>query len=228
MADSSFGTIIFAYQGQSIFCEIMREMRDSRQFSFSLTVANSVMMVVYTFISAIAYATHGTDIKGFLPASMREGPPKVAVNVMVAFIAIVSYLVTGQPLHRLIHFSLSPQTVDTPSAAAAGWWLVITSVLLLFSFVVANAIPFFEDLQALLGALTGAPIVFAFPALFYLRGCHLKRVRVAPFDKAACYAYAGVFFPLFTILGVVNALELIARHSGSHGAPFSCSNASVD
>ena len=42
-------------QGQSIFCEIMREMKDSRQFPRSLTIANGIMMGVYIFISSVAY-----------------------------------------------------------------------------------------------------------------------------------------------------------------------------
>jgi len=223
-AYGAFGTIIFAFQGQSIFCEIMREMKDSRQFPRSLTIANGIMMGVYVFISSVAYGTQGTRVAGFLPDSMPAGPAKVAVNLLVAFISTVSYLVTGQPLHRLLHFNCSPDTVDAASPAAAAWWLLITGSLLVFSFVVANAIPFFEDLQALLGALTGAPIVFAFPALFYLRGCHIKRVRVAIVDKVVCGLYLCLFFPLFTILGVVNAVEAIVRDSGSNGAPFSCGN----
>lgn len=33
----------------------MREMKDSRQFPRSLFVANGIMMIVYIFISSIAY-----------------------------------------------------------------------------------------------------------------------------------------------------------------------------
>ena len=40
--------------------------------------------------------------------------------------------------------------------------------MLAFGFVVANAIPFFEDFQNLLGSLTGAPILFGWHAFFYL------------------------------------------------------------
>ena len=47
-----FARIIFAYQGQSMFCEIMREMRDSREFPKAVTVGNGVMMLVYIVVSS--------------------------------------------------------------------------------------------------------------------------------------------------------------------------------
>jgi len=45
---SSFGTFVFAYQGQSMFLEIMREMRDPRHFPRAVLAANGSMVVVYT------------------------------------------------------------------------------------------------------------------------------------------------------------------------------------
>jgi len=46
----SFAALIFAYQGQSMFCEIMREMKDSRQFPRAVGVGNGCMMAVYLFV----------------------------------------------------------------------------------------------------------------------------------------------------------------------------------
>ena len=48
------------------------------------------------------------------------------------------------------------------SAATAAHWLLLTVGQLLFGYVVANAVPFFADFQAFLGALMGAPFVFGF------------------------------------------------------------------
>lgn len=37
------------------------------------------------------------------------------------------------------------------------------------AYLVANVVPFFEELTALIGALIGAPISFGLPAAFALR-----------------------------------------------------------
>ena len=42
-------------------------------------------------------------------------------------------------------------------------------IWLAFSVVVAVAVPFFSDMQQLLGALIGAPVVFGLPSFFYLQ-----------------------------------------------------------
>jgi vesicular inhibitory amino acid transporter len=87
---------------------------------------------------------------------------------------------------------------------------------------VANAIPFFSDFQSLLGALTGAPIVFGWPALFYLRGCHLNGKRVSLLDRLCCGVFLCVFLPMFTSLGTINAIHSIVTDWSNLGLPFAC------
>jgi len=61
-------------------------------------------------------------------------------------------------------------------------WFGVSLACLMFSILVANGIPFFSELQALLGSLTGAPILFGWPAFFYLRSCHMRGRPVARQD----------------------------------------------
>ena len=44
---SSFGSFIFAYQGQSLFLEIMREMKSPCHFPRAVGAANGFMLLVY-------------------------------------------------------------------------------------------------------------------------------------------------------------------------------------
>ena len=89
--------------------------------------------------------------------------------------------------------------------------------------VVATALPFFAPFQSLLGALTGAPILFGYPALFYLRGAARRGVRVALGDRVACAVFLAVCLPLFTVLGTADAVREIASGWGEDPAgPFAC------
>ena len=114
----AFGTIIFAYQGQSIFLEIMREMRDARRFGAAVAAANTLMFAVYTFVTVAAYAVDGRHVADFLPSSMPAGPAKSTVSILLAFTSAVSYVITGQPLHRRIHLAISPSRRQPPTRAA--------------------------------------------------------------------------------------------------------------
>mmetsp|Transcript_4439 Transcript_4439/g.9707 ORF Transcript_4439/g.9707 Transcript_4439/m.9707 type:complete len:125 (+) Transcript_4439:304-678(+) len=112
--------------------------------------------------------------------------------------------------------------VLTSVAASPSRRSVITIASLALSYVIANAVPFFSDVQGLLGALTGAPIVFGWPALFFLTACHKNNVAVPRVDRLCCCVSLFLFFPLFTVLGVVNALKDIDLDWTHNGGPFSC------
>ena len=224
---SSFGSFIFAYQGQSLFLEIMREMRQPRHFPRAVVAANGFMLLVYAGSCVVGYSSRGAAVESFLPDSLADGPLKRTVGLLLAFHVAVAYLITGQPLHRTLVEALAPTSEaakgggDGPSGEATRW-LLVTLGLLCFGFVVSNAIPFFADFQNLLGSVTGAPIVFGFPALFYLRACQLHGKRVSRVDAVGCAVFLGVFLPMFTVLGTVTALRDIADDWADNGAPFEC------
>ena len=197
-------------------------MRDGRHFGPALATANLLMLAVYTFVVVVAYAVEGGDVADFLPRSMPAGAAKAAVNLLLAFTSSVSYVITGQPLHRRIHLALSPTTADAHGAGAAARWAAISAATLAGSYAVAVAIPFFGDFQALLGALTGAPIMFGWPAFFYLRGCAAKGVAPLAIDRCVGYVFLCVFLPLFTVLGTASALKDIVHDWGGEKAPFEC------
>ena len=219
---SSFAEFIFAYQGHSLFLEFMREMRAPHRFPRALAAANVAMCAVYTATAAVGYGTRGDAIAPFLPSSLPPGRGRLAVSLLLAFHIAVTYMIVALPLNREVHRLVFPRTADGAGAATAAHWLLLTVGQLLFGYVVANAVPFFADFQAFLGALMGAPFVFGFPALFYLRASALHGQRVPLGDRVACAVFLAVCLPLFTVLGAVSAARDVARDWGELGGPFSC------
>ena len=67
-------------------------------------------------------------------------------------------------------------------------------------------------LQNLLGALTGAPSIFGWPALFYLRACKMRGERVGCCDAFLCKTFLYLLLPLTCSLGTAEALRSIASH----------------
>jgi len=108
----SFASFIFAYQGQSMFLELMREMKDGNGFPRASFSAYLVMCIVYAVTVVMGYAGQGDQIASFLPDSMKDGGVKRFVGILLVFHVVVAYVVTGQPLHRFIHSKLFPSTVN--------------------------------------------------------------------------------------------------------------------
>ena len=130
---ASFGSFIFAYQGQSIFLEIMREMRQPRHFPRAVVSANTALVGVYALTSAVGYGGMGDGVAPFLPSSMPPGPLRQATGLLLAFHVGVGCMIIAQPLHRALHLACFPRTAaggDT-KGAAAHWALLSCSTVLL-------------------------------------------------------------------------------------------------
>ena len=220
---ASFGSFIFAYQGQSIFLEIMREMRQPRHFPRAVVSANTALVGVYALTSAVGYGGMGDGVAPFLPSSMPPGPLRQATGLLLAFHVGVGCMIIAQPLHRALHLACFPRTAaggDTKGAAAH--WALLSCSTVLLAIVVANAVPFFADFQNLIGSLMGAPIMFGGPAALYLRACRLHRRAVPPVEAAVCWAFVLLLTPLFSLLGTANAVLDIMAHWEQMAEPFAC------
>ena len=182
-------------------------------------VANVAMTVVYATTVCIGYGIEGEAVAGFLPDSMAAGPARVAVGLLLAFHLLVCYLITAQPLTRAIHAALFP--VDYASRLAyerpSGWaqWLLTSLIVLTSALVLAAAVPFFAEFQALLGALTGVPTVCGWPALFLLRGSRRKGARLGTLDRLACSVLMYGLMPLLLVAGSASSIAAIAQKWGS-------------
>ena len=221
---------VFAYQGQTVFLEIMREMRKPGRFGEAVLWANLLMGVVYTATIVVSYGARGDRVAAFLPDSLDESSDaaRQAVGLLLTFHTGVCYLITGQPLHRALHAALFP------SDAARHWregrpsgplrWLVVTSTMLCVSLVVAVTVPFFSRFQSLLGALTGVPSIFGWPPLFFLCSPRAPE-RTSPsrgdqVDRGLCYVFLIILLPALSAMGTVSALAAIVSHWRSAASPM--------
>ena len=99
-------------------------------------------------------------------------------------------------------------------------WMCLTFVLSVTAFVVANAVPFFKDLVALIGALTSVPLSLHLPAIFYRQ--YLQLPTWIPTKRSlssyALLIFASVFMGA-ALSGSVSSIEL---DWSSHGGSFAC------
>ena len=219
----------FAYQGQSIYLELMSEMKDSTQFPRSCNFAYVVMAFVYAVTVVVAYGLRGIDTPDFLPDILPPGFARSTVGLLVVLHIAVSYVVSVQPLHMWFHSTIFPKTATEESLSGKGHWFVLTFGYLIFGFFVGNLIPFFADVQALIGSLFGAPTIFAWPAAFYFA---LYRRKANSWKEACeimgwkhaitCLLFLFMFTPIFWVLGTSGAVASIVQDAKNSLRPFEC------
>eukprot|EP00965_Chrysotila_dentata_P203688 6181886-Pleurochrysis_carterae.AAC.5 len=77
---SHVSSFVFAYQGQSIFLEMMREMEAPSRFPRAADSAYAFMCIVYLLTVFSACALKGDAVAAFLPDGMGEGASKTLVG----------------------------------------------------------------------------------------------------------------------------------------------------
>eukprot|EP00005_Dracoamoeba_jomungandri_P010131 CAMPEP_0174267232 /NCGR_PEP_ID=MMETSP0439-20130205/32927_1 /TAXON_ID=0 /ORGANISM="Stereomyxa ramosa, Strain Chinc5" /LENGTH=412 /DNA_ID=CAMNT_0015354619 /DNA_START=233 /DNA_END=1471 /DNA_ORIENTATION=+ len=233
----SISSFIFAYQGQSMFLEIMYEMRRPQRFGISVSVANSIMFFAYSATAAVAYYVEGDGVSSFLPGSLKKGVIRTIVGELLTFHVIVAYLLTGQPLCDKIHRWLYPLATGTKfpdpyydkieffsmtNLKGRLLWLFITVFFLLFAYLVANVVPFFADFQNIIGAGMGAPVMFGWPALFYLVAMRKHGQKIAILDLLVCCFFLAILTPFAMGVGLTSAFKSLVNDWAEFGLPFTC------
>ena len=236
----NLSSIVFAFQGQSIFMELMSEMKNPEQFSKTTSLSYLIMGFVYTAVVTISYGVEGENVTDFLP-NVVDGPSaaKTTIGVLVVFHLVVSYVIAIQPFHTWLHNNIFPSTFNSSSTKGKLHWLLITSTYLAFAWAVGNLIPFFSDVQGLLGALLGAPIAFMWPSLYYLLTSKKQNQNqdekeeeelswkdtfksIGIFNSSISIIFICICTPLFVIFGTYGAMQAIIHDIGISGIPFQC------
>lgn len=84
---------------------------------------------------------------------MSNGSLKILTSVLITFHVVVAYVITGQPFHHFLHSKIFPTTLDKSTMRGTLDWFIITAGYLVVGFIISNSIPFFEDVQGLIGSL---------------------------------------------------------------------------
>jgi len=139
----------------------------------------------------------------------------------------VTYTLIQQVLCRAFHLWYDPVLATALNKGFSGYlwsrlqWFCITTMIMFVAYMIANIIPFFDSLIALIGGFCTALISFLFPVVLYLRCGVIYTVRIRSFEKALMY-FIIVFSLLLTIFGTIANLRKVMEETKTYGKPFEC------
>ncbi len=85
-----------------------------------------------------------------------------AASALLCFHMVVGFLILGNVLSRILHIKLSPRRVNDLGWRGKLEWLGCTAFVIVVSFVIANTIPFFDELTSLIGMHGSPPLLLYF------------------------------------------------------------------
>jgi hypothetical protein len=220
--------IVFAYSFAMCQFSFMDEMREPRDFQKSIWALGIIQIVLYTITGAVIFSFTGLDVNSPALLSAGELMSKIAFGVALPVIFIsgsINGTVAGRYIHGRIFAGTVTRFINTPK----GWstWVAVISAVTVLAWIIAEAIPFFDDLLAISSSLFVSAFSFYLPAWMWFaliregswwswRNMVLGIVNTAIF-------FVGV---LVLIGGVYSSLVDIRKNYGTGDnvrKPFRCS-----
>ncbi len=229
------GTLVFAYGSTSGYMNVGAEMRDPRYFFRATAVAQAALTAIYIAIGIVVYYYCGQYVASPALGSAGALMKRICYGVALPGLMVSGLLFTHLPSkymfvrilrgsHHLSH--------NTPTHWAV--WLGTVIFTAILSYVIASAIPFFNDLISLVGSIFGVAFCFSLEGAMYIHliwpGYKDRTLRSRWFWLAVALNAFLVLLGFFVMVGGTYASVLAIRDSfneGLVGQPFSCADNSA-
>jgi amino acid permease len=173
--------IIFAYAGHVAFFSFISELRDPTEYAKTLYLLQGVDTSMYLIVAAIIYNYAGNDVVSPALGSASPLVSKIAYGIAIPTIVIAA-CINGHVAAKYIYVRMFRGTglMSEKSFRSYGSWALIALILWIIAWIVAEAIPVFNDLLSLISALFASWFTYGLSGVFWLylnKGQYTKNGR---------------------------------------------------
>ncbi|CAL0328239.1 unnamed protein product [Lupinus luteus] len=151
----AIGIYGFGFGGHAVFPSIYSSMKEPAQFKSVLYVSFAFCLAMYTGVAAMGYLTFGDAVESQFTLNMPKElyASKIATWTTIAT-PLAKYALTLLPIAMSIE-ELAP----TPQLRCHAMSVVVRTVLVITSLVVALCVPYFGSLMALIGSFMSMLVI---------------------------------------------------------------------
>ncbi|OJJ79968.1 uncharacterized protein ASPGLDRAFT_77366 [Aspergillus glaucus CBS 516.65] len=223
-AFTSVSNVVFAYASHNTFFNMMAELEDYRDYPKALALLQSIDICLYLVTAIVIYLYAGDGVES--PALSSAGPliAKVAYGVALPTIVIAG-VIYGHIAFKTMYIRIFAGTdrMHKQDFVAVGSWIGLALSLWVLAWIIASAIPVFNNLLSLMSALFASWFSFGLPGIFWL---YLNRGRWVESPRKVLLTMLNVLCVSIGIvlcgLGVYTSGKAI--HDDPSSASFSCAN----
>ncbi|GLV45553.1 uncharacterized protein CBL_02573 [Carabus blaptoides fortunei] len=162
------GTVLFALEAIGVIMPLENEMKTPESFGGKcgvLNIAMFIIIVLYVFMGFLGYLAYGADVNDSITLSLKRH--EVLGQVVRITLAVAIYITHG--LQGYVAFDITwngylKKRTDKNSHPLL-WEYVLRTCLVIFTFLLAVAIPRIGMLISLVGAFCLSALGLAFPAI---------------------------------------------------------------
>lgn len=163
------GDIIIAFTGHTAFFGFISELENPRDFPKALAMLQTAALSFYITVAVVIYYYAGQKVDSPALGSASHLIRKIAYGVASPTIVIAGVINAHVCVKNIyVRIWRNTDVMSTRSFKAIGSWVGLDAGVWVLAFIIANAIPVFNQLLGLLGALLCTWFVFGFPAILWL------------------------------------------------------------
>ncbi|PGH08629.1 hypothetical protein GX51_01149 [Blastomyces parvus] len=215
--------IIFAYSGHVAFFGFASELENPRDYSKALFTLQGTNTTFYTIAGVVIYCFAGRDVAS--PALSSAGPliGKIAFGIACPTIVIAG-VINGHVACKYLYVRIFRGTnrMSQRSWTSVGTWVGLATLLWVIAWIIAEAIPVFNNLLSLITALFASWFTFGLNGWFWL---YLNKGRYFSSPRKFLLTLLNIFCvgsgALICGLGLYVSGRAINEESSSRGS-FTC------
>ncbi|GLA34932.1 hypothetical protein AnigIFM63309_009117 [Aspergillus niger] len=216
--------IVFAYAGHVAFFGFISEMRTPTDYPKTLYMLQGIDTSMYTISAVVIYRYGGRDVASPALGSTSPLMSKIAYSIAIPTIVIAG-VINGHVACKYIYVRLFRGTdrMHQRGLVSIGTWVIIGLVLWTLAWIIAEAIPVFNDLLSLITALFASWFTYGLSGIFWL---FLNWGRYSSSRRKILLT--GLNLLVVVVGGCLCALGLYVSGKSIHDHPrsssFSCAN----
>jgi len=197
----------------------MAEMQQPRDFPKAFILAGPYQVGMYLLSACLGYRYKGQKAQGLVINFIPPGGWLRFASILLFIHMIITYLIKATVLSRAVHRVFSPKNLNDTSIRGRIEWFFATLAVLISCILIANAIPFFDSLTGLIGAISVPIASWLLPITYFYYDKQRAPVGMIENISMIVIFILGIFL---TIIGTYsNSTDIIASWE-KYGAPFSC------
>ncbi|KAJ5085062.1 hypothetical protein N7532_009833 [Penicillium argentinense] len=218
--------IVFAYAGHVAFFGFISEMQIPTDYPKTLYMLQATDTVMYTVAAVVIYYYGGKDVKSPALSSTSPITAKLAYGIAIPTIVIAG-VINGHVAAKYLYVRVFRGTdhMHRRSLLSIGSWVGISLVLWIIAWIIAEAIPVFNNLLSLITALFASWFTYGLSGIFWL---FLNWGRYVENWRKALLTSLNVVIVIIggCLCGMGLWVSGKAIHDDSSSASFSCAASS--
>ncbi|KAF3320094.1 vacuolar amino acid transporter 1-like isoform X1 [Carex littledalei] len=193
----------FCFSGHSVFPTIYNSMQNPSKFSKVLLYCFALCTLNYALMAVVGYLMYGQDIKSQITLNLPNGKWSTNIAIYTTLMnPLMKYALIVMPISNAIEewFQFSKSRLFS---------ILIRTILVISTTVVALIVPFFAEVVGLTGALLSSTATMVLPCLCYLK--ITKTYQKLGFELIVCVVIALIGV-LIAIFGTYSSLRSIAKN----------------